>query len=170
MCGIFAKLNKFNISMEDSDKNMLDASDRIAVFVKKLSLWKEDIANVSESSQCFTFIWTNIQIKRNIRVVFFVLSSITCRQLWCVFSNILLLVRRKSSKLFQRRHNEKSSRTTDLGSCTGKCVTNVEGRSICINIVIHFIFEVINVVIHFIFEVMVAGYAFLSVSPNCLKK
>ena len=42
--------------MQASDKNMLDASDKIAVFVKKLSLRKEDVANVSEGSQCFTFI------------------------------------------------------------------------------------------------------------------
>jgi len=35
---------------------MLDASDKIAVFVKKLSLWKEDVTNVSESSQCFAVI------------------------------------------------------------------------------------------------------------------
>jgi len=56
LCDIFAQLNKLNISMQGPHKNMLDASDKIAVFVKKLSLWKEDITNVSESSQCFTFI------------------------------------------------------------------------------------------------------------------
>jgi len=28
--------------MQASDKNMLDASDKIAVFVEKLSLWKGD--------------------------------------------------------------------------------------------------------------------------------
>jgi len=56
LCNIFAKLNKLNISTQRPDKNMLDASDKIAVFVKKLSLRKEDVANVSEGSQCFTFI------------------------------------------------------------------------------------------------------------------
>jgi len=33
---------------------LLDVSDKIAAFFKKLLLWKEDIANVSGSSQCFT--------------------------------------------------------------------------------------------------------------------
>jgi len=56
LCDIFAKLNKLNISMQGPDINMLDASDEIAVFVIKLSLWEEDITNVSESSQFFTFI------------------------------------------------------------------------------------------------------------------
>jgi len=42
--------------MQGPDINMLDASDEIAVFVIKLSLWEEDITNVSESSQFFTFI------------------------------------------------------------------------------------------------------------------
>jgi len=34
LCDIFANLNKLNISMQGPDKNMLDASDKIAVFVK----------------------------------------------------------------------------------------------------------------------------------------
>jgi len=56
LCDIFATLNELNISMQGPDKNILDASDKITAFVKKLSLWKEDITNVSESSHCFTFI------------------------------------------------------------------------------------------------------------------
>jgi len=52
----FAELNKLNICMQGSNKNVLAASDKIAMFVKKLSLWKEDVTNVSKCSQCFTFI------------------------------------------------------------------------------------------------------------------
>ena len=39
LCDIFAKLNKLNISMQGSDKNRLDVSDKIVAFIKKLSLW-----------------------------------------------------------------------------------------------------------------------------------
>jgi len=39
--------------MQALDKNILDALDKIVV---KLSLCKEDITNLSESSQCFTVI------------------------------------------------------------------------------------------------------------------
>jgi len=46
LCYIFAKSNKINISIQGPDKNMLDVSDKIAVFIKKLSLWKEDITNM----------------------------------------------------------------------------------------------------------------------------
>ena len=35
---------------------MLDVSNKIAAYINKLSLWKEDIENVSESSQYFTFL------------------------------------------------------------------------------------------------------------------
>jgi len=77
LCEIFAKLNKLIISTQKPDKNMLDVSDKIAVFIQKISLWKEDITNVCGSFQRFAFIWTKLQIKQNIRVVFFVLSSIT---------------------------------------------------------------------------------------------
>ena len=38
LCNIFAKLNKLNISMQGPDKNMLDISDKIATFIKKLSV------------------------------------------------------------------------------------------------------------------------------------
>ena len=34
---------------------MLDISDKIAAFIKKLTLWKNDIENVSGSSQYFAF-------------------------------------------------------------------------------------------------------------------
>ena len=43
--------------MQGPDKNMLDVSDEIMAFIKQaISLWKEDIADVSGSSHCFTFI------------------------------------------------------------------------------------------------------------------
>jgi len=70
LCDTFAKLNKLNISMQGPDKNMLDASDKIVVFVKKLPLQKEDTTILSEGSQWFTFFWTNIQIKQNFKFVF----------------------------------------------------------------------------------------------------
>jgi len=47
LCEIFAELNKLNISLQRLDKNVLDVSDKLAKFIKKLSLWKEDITNVS---------------------------------------------------------------------------------------------------------------------------
>ena len=36
--------------MQRSDKNTLSVLDKIAVFIKKVSLWKEDITNASGSS------------------------------------------------------------------------------------------------------------------------
>jgi len=42
--------------MQGPDKNMLDVSDKIAAFLKKLLFLKEDTANLSWSSQCFTFL------------------------------------------------------------------------------------------------------------------
>jgi len=56
LCDIVAKMDKLNISMQGPDKNKLDASDYIAIFVKTLSLWKGDITNMSGSSQFFNFI------------------------------------------------------------------------------------------------------------------
>jgi len=44
LCDNFATLNK--LSMQGPDENMFDASDKIVTFIKKLSLWKEDIGNV----------------------------------------------------------------------------------------------------------------------------
>jgi len=35
---------------------MLDVSDRIAAFIEKRSLWKEDITNMTGNSQCFSLI------------------------------------------------------------------------------------------------------------------
>ena len=73
-CDIFAKLNKMNISMYGPNKNMLDISNKIAVFIKKLSLSKKDIENVSGSSQCFTFcpvFWKkSMMLPSNLRSVF----------------------------------------------------------------------------------------------------
>ena len=56
LCDIFAKLNKLNLSIQGANKNMLDISDKITAFTKKLHLWKEDIANVSGSFQYFSFL------------------------------------------------------------------------------------------------------------------
>ena len=44
VCDIFDKLNKLNLSMQSDHKNVLDISNKITAFTKKLSLWKEDIA------------------------------------------------------------------------------------------------------------------------------
>ena len=62
MCDIFDKLNKLNLSRQGADKNVLDISNKITAFTKKLSLWKEDIANVSGGSQYFPFL-SNLQKK-----------------------------------------------------------------------------------------------------------
>ena len=56
LCNIFAKSNKLNLSMQGADRNMLDISDKITAFTKKLYLWKEDIANMSRSSRYFSFL------------------------------------------------------------------------------------------------------------------
>ena len=63
LCDIFTKLNKLNISIQGPDKNMLDVSDKIAAFIKKLSLWKKDTENVSGSSQYFTFLSSFLEKK-----------------------------------------------------------------------------------------------------------
>ena len=42
--------------MQGADKNMLDISDKITMLTKKLSLGKEDIANMSGSSPYFSFL------------------------------------------------------------------------------------------------------------------
>jgi len=63
---------------------------------------------------------------------FFVLSSINEALAICVFINILLLMRRKSSKLSQTGRNEKSLRTTGIeghsrvneGVIVGSCRIN----------------------------------------------
>ena len=75
LCDVFAKLNKLNVSMQGLDKNVLDISDKIEAFIKKLSLWKNDMENVSESSQYFTFLSTLLEKKSmmlpsNLRSVF----------------------------------------------------------------------------------------------------
>ena len=63
VCDIFDKLNKLNLSMQDAHKNVLDISNKITAFAKKLSLWKEDIANVSRGSQYFPFFSNLLQKK-----------------------------------------------------------------------------------------------------------
>ena len=63
VCDIFDKLNKLNLSMQGADKNVLDISNKITAFTKKLSLWKEDIANVSGGSQYFPFLSNLLQKK-----------------------------------------------------------------------------------------------------------
>ena len=49
--------------MQGADKNTLDISDKITAFTKKLSLWKEDDANVSGSSQYFSFLSDRLEKK-----------------------------------------------------------------------------------------------------------
>ena len=56
LCDMFAKLNKLNLSMQGADKNIFDTCDNITAFTKKLCLWKEDISNVSGSSEYFSFL------------------------------------------------------------------------------------------------------------------
>ena len=63
VCDIFDKLNKLNLSMQGAHKNVLDISNKITAFTKKLSLWKEDIANVSGGSQYFPFLSNLLQKK-----------------------------------------------------------------------------------------------------------
>ena len=75
LCDVFAKLNKLNVSMQGPDKNVLDISDKTEAFIKKLSLWKNDMENVSGSSQYFTFLSTLLEKKSmmlpsNLRSVF----------------------------------------------------------------------------------------------------
>jgi len=33
--------------MQEPDKNLLDVSDKIPAFIKRLLLWKEDVTNMS---------------------------------------------------------------------------------------------------------------------------
>jgi len=54
LCDTFGKLNKLNVSRQAPDKNMLDVSDKIAAFLKRLLLWKEDSKPVVKFSMlCF---------------------------------------------------------------------------------------------------------------------
>ena len=50
--------------MQGPDKNMLDVSNKIALFIKNLSLWMKDIENVSGSSQYFTVLSSLLEKKR----------------------------------------------------------------------------------------------------------
>ena len=63
VCDIFDKLSKLNLSMQGAHKNVLDISNKITAFTKKLSLWKEDIANVSRGSPYFPFLSNLLQKK-----------------------------------------------------------------------------------------------------------
>ena len=63
VCDIFDKLNKLNLSMQGAHKNVLDISNKITAFTKKLSLWKEDIAHVSGGSQYFPILSNQLQKK-----------------------------------------------------------------------------------------------------------
>ena len=46
-CDIFEKLNKLNVSMQGNDANILELSDKIEAFVRKISLWCFDVSNNS---------------------------------------------------------------------------------------------------------------------------
>ena len=61
--------------MQGPDKNVLDISDKMEAFIKKLSLLKNDMHNVSGSSQCFTFLSSllerkSIMLSLNLRSLF----------------------------------------------------------------------------------------------------
>ena len=47
LCDIFEKLNKLNVSMQGNDANILELSDKIEAFVRKISLWRFDVSNNS---------------------------------------------------------------------------------------------------------------------------
>jgi len=101
--------------MQASDKNMLDASDKIAVFVEKLSLWKGDNKRVWYFSVLYFYLnkCAN-QTKYQVRFFHAFINYIWKTLIIFVFINILFLVRRKSSKLFRRHRNEKRLRTTAI--------------------------------------------------------
>ena len=40
LCDIFEELNKPNVSMQGNDANILELSDKIEAFVRKISLWR----------------------------------------------------------------------------------------------------------------------------------
>ena len=40
LCDIFEKLNKLNVSMHVNDANVLELSDKIEAFVRKISIWR----------------------------------------------------------------------------------------------------------------------------------
>ena len=47
LCDIFEKLNKLNVSMQGNDANVLELSDKIKAFIRKISLWRVDVSDNS---------------------------------------------------------------------------------------------------------------------------
>ena len=47
LCDIFEKLNNLNVSMQGNDANILELSDKIEAFVRKISLWRFDVSDIS---------------------------------------------------------------------------------------------------------------------------
>ena len=47
LCDIFEKLNKLNVSMQGNDANVLELSDKIEAFLRKISLWRVDVSDNS---------------------------------------------------------------------------------------------------------------------------
>ena len=47
LCDIFEKLNKLNVSMQGNDANVLELSDKIEAFLRKISLWCVDVSHNS---------------------------------------------------------------------------------------------------------------------------
>ena len=47
LCDIFEKLNKLNVSMQGNDANVLELSDKIEAFLRKISLWRVGVSNNS---------------------------------------------------------------------------------------------------------------------------
>ena len=59
---IFAKLNKLHISRQGPDKNVLDLSDKIAAFIKKLSLRNYISATLSRTLLSSLLSWEFIKL------------------------------------------------------------------------------------------------------------
>ena len=47
LCDIFEKLNKLNVSMQGNNANILELSDKIEAFVRKIYLWRFDVSDNS---------------------------------------------------------------------------------------------------------------------------
>ena len=62
VCDIFAKLNKLHISRKGPDKNVLDLSDKIAAFIKKLSLRNYISATLSRTLLSSLLSWEFIKL------------------------------------------------------------------------------------------------------------
>ena len=64
LCDIFEKLNNLNTSMQGRGGNILEMSDKIDAFVKKIIFWKNDISSHSGSEyfSCITRMLSNLNL------------------------------------------------------------------------------------------------------------